>query len=397
MYPTSARGCAASGPSNFLCYCVQSCLLAWIHARHKHCLHWLRWRDDAGERRHEAGNAVGGPRPAEERRLVFHRPVRRPDIRFSHLAWIEVEAVGPQARGPTAVRQDDVRTFGIDVEDARPATVVAPLQAGADRYRDEFMHSAQHNLPLGIPGFKPLGRHWPLDGAVHCGSVSYPLPGAPVFIEGGVRWRYLNKISGMGFTSATYAATGGGDTSEREGQLFTSKTSEYAFGLSVGVKFFKFQASLKGSTTLNSFSIRDVNSMDNLYKQAMWPMLKARLLRSPDKMAMLSSRATEMIDALRRVAPKSDTAATRSEIKAGWLHQLLHRADKEIAEVGFEAVPPLLQLRRLARNLDGVPGDKDIPPPEEPVTHNGYPLRVMKVSDYGRFKGTSDFVLDLLC
>ena len=96
-----------------------------------------------------------------------------------------------------------------------------------------------------------------------------------------------------------------------------------------------------------------------------------------------------MIDALRRVAPKSDTAATRSEIKAGWLHQLLHRADKEIAEVGFEAVPPLLQLRRLARNLDGVPGDKDIPPPEEPVTHNGYPLRVMKVSDYGRFKGTT--------
>ena len=34
--------------------------------------------------------------------------------------------MGPQARGPTAVRQDDVRTFGIDVEDARPATVVAP-------------------------------------------------------------------------------------------------------------------------------------------------------------------------------------------------------------------------------------------------------------------------------
>ena len=66
---------------------------------------------NAGERRHEAGNAVGGPRPAEERRLIRHRPVRRPDIRFPHFAWIEVEAVGPQARGPTAVRQDDVRTF----------------------------------------------------------------------------------------------------------------------------------------------------------------------------------------------------------------------------------------------------------------------------------------------
>ena len=99
---------------------------SWDTFKAQHCLHWLRRRDDAGERRHEAGNAVGGPRPAEERRFVRHRPVRRPDIRFSHLAWIEVEAMGPKARSPTAIRQDDMRTFGIDVEDARPATIVAP-------------------------------------------------------------------------------------------------------------------------------------------------------------------------------------------------------------------------------------------------------------------------------
>ena len=281
-----------------------------------------------------------------------------------------------------------------DAEEA--ATVVAPLQAGAERYRDDFIRSAQHNLPLGIPGFKPLGRHWPLDGSAFCGSVSFPLPGAPVYLQGGMRVRYLDKISGMGFASATSGAAGAGDSSEREGQLFTSKTSEYAFGLSVGVKLFKFHARLKGSTTVNSFSIRDANSLDDLYKQAMWPMLKARLLGSPDKMAMLSSRATETLDALRRVAPKSDTAATRPEIKAGWLHQLLHRADKEIAEVGYEAVPPLLQLRELARGLDGVPGDQDIPRPEQPVMHNGYPLRVMKVSDYGRFGAGSRLPVCLL-
>ena len=40
-----------------------------------------------------------------------------------------------------------------------------------------------------------------------------------------------------------------------------SKTYEYALGLSIGVKFFKISASLKGSTTVNSFSIRDGNTL----------------------------------------------------------------------------------------------------------------------------------------
>ena len=270
------------------------------------------------------------------------------------------------------------------------ASVVAPLGASAERYRDEFLLSAQRHLPLGIPGFKPLGRHWPLDGSAWCGSMSFPLPNAPVFIEGGVRWRQLNRISGLGISSATTGLSGVSE-SEREGQIFMSKTYEYALGLSIGVKFFKISASLKGSTTVNSFSIRDGNTLDNLYKQALWPILKTRILGSKSNFAMLSSRATEMLDSLRRPGPNADTAATRAEIKEGWLHQLLHRADKEIASVGYEAAPALLQLRQLARELEGVPGDEDVPASPQ-VLHIGYPLRVMKISDYGFFGSTIDAV-----
>ena len=267
----------------------------------------------------------------------------------------------------------------MDADDA--ASVASPLGTSVEKYRDEFIKNAQYNLPVGIPGFKPLGRHWPLDGQSYCGSVSFPLPGAPVFVEGGMRTRYLSKFSELGLSS------GFDDIHEREGQTFTSKTYEYALGLSVGIKFFKFSASLKGSTTLNSFSIREPSGLDSLYQQALWPMLKARVLANKDKMEMLTSRSSHLIDSLRRPGIKEDTAATRQEIKEGWLHQLLHRVDKEIAQVGFEAMRPLAELRRLAKSLDGS-GDKDAGELPE-VLHNGYPLRVMRITDYGFFKATA--------
>ena len=191
-----------------------------------------RWRaaPRGGERR-RGPTAVGGnqePPPAAALPRHSSPASAPPGYRgpfCSHFAWIEVEAVqhtylssGGASAGPdgckqaflheltmplsTAVRQDDARTFGIDVEDARPATVVAQRSPGVARAR-----RAPHAPPRNFASHR---RARPSPRGLHRSSPEKSVRGITLLPPARTLWGSLREVAvaGVGVRRREIVAAG---------------------------------------------------------------------------------------------------------------------------------------------------------------------------------------------
>ena len=91
---------------------------------------------------------------------------------------------------------DNAGEFVVNEGVNEAADLVAPTLAGVEQYRDEFIRNAKENRPLGLPGFTPLGRNWPLEHKSFCMSVSVPIGAVPVTIDGGIRVSHITRTLG---------------------------------------------------------------------------------------------------------------------------------------------------------------------------------------------------------
>ena len=281
---------------------------------------------------------------------------------------------------------DNAGEFVVNEGVNEAADLVAPTLAGVEQYRDEFIRNAKENRPLGLPGFTPLGRNWPLEHKSFCMSVSVPIGAVPVTIDGGIRVSHITRT--LGNVDEASLSTEKKKWSERPGIDYNVATYDVNLGVSVGIKFFKFSLALQGSIALESFTINSNAGMYSMFRSSLWPIIKSKLYsnnKMNNQFKMLSNNAQEMVDGLRRTGLGSDKAATRDEIKQGWFHQLLSTMDKEVAEVGFEVVQPLRELNVLLNELQELDETASVGALPN-VFHAGNPLQIMKSSNYGFFQ-----------